>query len=206
MTVELWLVFVLACLALSLTPGPNGLLSLDHGARHGTGRAVFTALGSVSGMLVLVAASIAGLGAVMLASETLFLAIKLIGAAYLVYLGIRLWRAPGFAADPAGPGGRRISRGRAFSQGALVALSNPKAILFFATFLPQFMTPALPLWQQFLILGATMAVIEFCYEVLLAGAATRLAPFLTRHARVFNRVTGGAFVGVGGMVALTTKG
>ncbi|MEC9345858.1 MAG: LysE family transporter [Pseudomonadota bacterium] len=208
MSLDLWLVYVLAGIALSLTPGPNGLLSLDHGVRHGTGRAVFTALGSVTGMSILIGASLAGLGAVMLTSETVFTVVKWVGAAYLVWLGVRLWRTRGFAvtaAVPDGPARRRIARHRAFAQGLVVALSNPKALIFFATFLPQFMQPDVPLWQQFVVLAGTYAAIEFAYEVMLAGAAGRLAPWLERHARTFNRVTGGAFIAVGAMVAASQR-
>lgn len=208
MSFELWFVFVLAAVALSLTPGPNGLLCLDHGVRYGLGRTVFTALGAVAGMSLLIGASLAGLGAVMQTSELLFTLVKWAGAAYLVWLGIRLWRAPGFSAaalDGTAAAVRPIARDRAFLQGLLVAVSNPKALIFFATFLPQFMQPGQSLWLQFAIFAGTYGAIEFAYEVLLAGAAGRLAPWLERWGRVFNRITGGAFVGVGAMVAATQR-
>lgn len=210
MSFDLWLVYLLASLALALTPGPNGLLCLNHGVRYGLGRTVFTALGCISGISLLIGASLAGLGALMLTSEMLFSAVKWVGAAYLVWLGIRLWRAPAFtagiqAASEGGPAARPISRARAFTQGLLVALSNPKALIFFATFLPQFMQPGTSLWLQFAIFAGTYAAVEFVYEVMLAGAAGRLAPWLTRWGRVFNRVTGGAFIGVGAMVAASQR-
>ncbi len=208
MSFELWFVFVLAAVALSLTPGPNGLLCLDHGVRYGLGRTVFTALGAVAGMSLLIGASLAGLGAVMQTSELLFTLVKWAGAAYLVWLGIRLWRAPGYSAaalDGTAAAVRPIARDRAFLQGLLVAVSNPKALIFFATFLPQFMQPGQSLWLQFAIFAGTYGAIEFAYEVLLAGAAGRLAPWLERWGRVFNRITGGAFVGVGAMVAATQR-
>lgn len=206
MSLHLWLLFVAAAVALSLTPGPNGLLCLTQSVRHGFARAVFTAFGSIVGMLALIAASLAGLGALMLASETLFTVVKWVGAGYLVWLGIRLWRSPPMrieqapATDPAAG-----TPARAFLDGLFVALSNPKALLFFATFLPQFMQPDLALWLQFLIFGGTFAVVEFSCELAIAGAARRVAPWLVRNGRVFNRVTGGAFVCVGGMVATSAR-
>jgi len=205
---DLWLVFAVASLALALTPGPNSLLVLDHGVRHGFGRAAFTALGSVSAMLAMVAAAMAGLGALMLASGEAFLVLKWVGAAYLVWLGLRLWRAPGLAAraPAAGAAAGRVARRTTFGQGGLVMLSNPKTILFFTTFLPQFMDPARPLLPQFSVLGATLALAELSVELALAAAAGRLAPWLIAHARAFNRLTGGAFIAIGGMVALSTKG
>lgn len=206
-TLELWIVYVIAALGLSLTPGPNGLLSLTHGVRYGFARTVFTVVGGVCGFLVLVAASLAGMGALLAASETAFSIAKWIGAAYLVYLGFRLWRAPAAAvsadADAAGVPAAPL---RLFAEGFLVAVSNPKAMIFFAAFLPQFMVPDAPFWLQFATLGGTFALTEFCYELVLARMAQRIAPWLTRHGRWFNRVTGGTFVGIGGLMATASHG
>lgn len=206
MTLELWLVYVVAAVGLSLTPGPNGLLSLTHGVRFGAARTVFTVLGGVVGFLVLVAASLAGLGALLAASETAFSIAKWVGAAYLVYLGLRLWKAPAPAvsaatSEGAGEGGAA----RLFLQGFLVAASNPKALIFFAAFLPQFMVPGESYWVQFVVLGGTFAVVEFVYELVLAGMAQRIAPWLSRHGRWFNRITGSVFVGIGGVLATASR-
>jgi homoserine/homoserine lactone efflux protein len=208
MTLELWIVYALAAIGLSLTPGPNGLLSLTNGVRFGLARTVFTVLGGVCGFLVLVAASLAGLGALLAASETAFTAAKWIGAAYLVYLGIRLWRAPPptVSAPAAEKPGHEAGAARLFVQGFLVAVSNPKALIFFAAFLPQFMVPGAPYWLQFTVLGGTFAVVEFCYELVLAGMAQKIAPWLRRHGRWFNRIAGSTFVGIGGLLTTTQRG
>ena len=210
MNAELWLVFFVSAVALSLTPGPNGLLCLNHGARYGLGRSVFTSLGSITGITALVGASFAGLGAVMVTSELLFSIVKWVGAAYLVWLGVRLWRAPGFETgitNAGSEGAQRstISRRRAFSLGLTVALSNPKALIFFATFLPQFMRSDVSLWLQFAVFAGTFAVVEFAYEVCIAGVAYRLAPTLERFGRAFNRITGATFIGVGTLVAASER-
>jgi threonine/homoserine/homoserine lactone efflux protein len=143
----------------------------------------------------------------MVASETVFTAIKWVGAAYLVYLGVQLWRQPGFATAPL-PGAARhmVARRAAFTKGALVMLSNPKTILFFTTFLPQFLTPSAPLAGQFVILAATLGLVEFAVELILAATAGRCAAWLSRHGRAFNRITGSAFIAIGAMVALSSKG
>lgn len=202
MTLELWAVYLAAAVGLSLTPGPNGLLSLTHGARYGLGRTLFTVVGGVLGFMVLIAASLAGLGALLAASETAFTVAKWVGAAYLVYLGVRLWRAPAAAVSVGvDVEGRDVRPSRLFAQGFLVATSNPKAMVFFAAFLPQFMTPDMSFWMQLAVLGGTFAVTELIYELALAGAAQRIAPWLTRNGKLFNRITGGAFIGVGGMLA-----
>ncbi|HYD69516.1 LysE family translocator [Azospirillum sp.] len=203
MTFELWMIYAVAAVGLSLTPGPNGLLSLTHGVRFGAARTVFTVLGGVCGFLVLVAASLAGLGALLAASEAAFTIAKWVGAAYLVYLGVRLWKAPAPAVSTAGADGtvRDAGAGRLFTQGFLVAATNPKALIFFAAFLPQFMVPGVSFWVQFAVLGGTFAAVEFVYELVLAGMAQRIAPWLSRHGRWFNRITGSMFVGIGGVLA-----
>lgn len=207
MTMELWIVYLFAAIGLSLTPGPNGLLSLTHGVRFGAARTVFTVLGGVVGFLVLVAASLAGLGALLAASEAAFTVAKWVGAAYLVYLGVRLWRAPPPMVSAAGSDDEagRNGAGRLFLQGFVVAASNPKALIFFAAFLPQFMVPQAGFWTQFVVLGGTFAVVEFIYELILAGMAQRIAPWLSRYGRWFNRVTGSMFVGIGGIMATATR-
>ena len=208
MTLELWAVYFAAAIGLSLTPGPNGLLSLTHGARYGLGPTIFTVVGGVLGFMVLIAASLAGLGALLAASETAFTVAKWVGAAYLVYWGVRLWRAPASAISVGAKGadGREARPMRLFAQGFLVATSNPKAMVFFAAFLPQFMTPDMSFWMQLAVLGGTFAVTELIYELALAGAAQRIAPWLTRNGKLFNRITGGAFIGVGGMLAAAGRG
>jgi homoserine/homoserine lactone efflux protein len=207
-TFDLWLVYVLAAIGLTLTPGPNGLLSLTHGVRFGLSRTVFTVTGGVTGFLVLVAASLAGLGALLAASELAFTVAKWVGAAYLVYLGIRLWRAPppSVKVPQAAGAARADGVARLFGEGFLVAVSNPKALIFFAAFLPQFMVPGASYWTQLAVLGGTFAAVEFVYEIVLAGTAQRIAPWLARHGRWFNRITGTSFIGIGGLLATANRG
>ncbi|GGB55033.1 hypothetical protein GCM10011505_40060 [Tistrella bauzanensis] len=211
MSLDIWLIYAAAAIGLSLTPGPNGLLALNHGVRFGLRRTAATAAGGVCGFMVLVAASLAGLGALLAASEQAFTIAKWIGAGYLVWLGIRTWRAPAPAATIAvaiqdAGAARAAGSARLFGQGFLVAVSNPKALIFFAAFLPQFMVPGVSLVTHFLVLGGTFAVVEFLYELVLAGTAQRIAPWLGRNGRWFNRVTGAAFVGIGGVLATTSRG
>jgi homoserine/homoserine lactone efflux protein len=120
MSLELWLVYVVAAIGLSLTPGPNGLLSLTHGACFGFRPTIHTVLGGALGFFVLVAASLAGMGALLAASERAFTITKWIGAGYLVYLGVRLWRAPAPIVSLAAPegGSREAKPIRLFNQGS----------------------------------------------------------------------------------------
>lgn len=137
MAFDHWLFYLAAAIGLSLTPGPNGLLALTHGARFGFRPAACTVLGGALGFLVLIAASLAGLGALLAASERAFAIAKTLGAAYLIYLGVRIWRAPP-AMVFAESAGRAPEAGgwRLFRQGLLVAASNPKALIFFTVSVP----------------------------------------------------------------------
>jgi threonine/homoserine/homoserine lactone efflux protein len=213
MALEHWLIYLVAAFGLSLTPGPNGLLALTHGMRFGLRRSIATLLGGVVGFLLLIAVSMAGLGALLAASEQAFTIAKWAGAAYLVYLGIRTWRAPvtvpvraeNLPQGMSGEKSRREGPAALFLQGFLVATSNPKALIFFAAFLPQFMVPGVSLPLQFAILGGTFVIVEFCYELVLAGAAQRIAPWLYRHGRLVNRMAGATFIGIGGVLATANR-
>lgn len=207
MSLDLFLLYLMAAVGLSLTPGPNGLLSLTHGACFGLRRTVATVLGGGLGFFLLIAASLAGMGALLSASEQAFTIAKWLGAAYLVYLGIRVWRSPApvvsLGSDPGAAG--QLSPVAMFNQGFLVAVSNPKALIFFAAFLPQFMIPGASFGFQLLVFGGTFIVVEVIYELMLAGLAQRIAPWLGRHGRWFNRIAGGTFVGIGAALSTATR-
>lgn len=206
MTLDIWLLYCLAAVGLSLTPGPNGLLSLTHGACYGFRPTILTVLGGALGFLVLIAASLAGMGALLSASERVFTIAKWIGAAYLVYLGIRIWRSPApLVAAPSTPQEHTAKPWQMFNQGFLVAASNPKGLIFFAAFLPQFMVPGVSFWQQLAVFGGTFVVIEVVYELLLAMMAQRIAPHLTRYGRWFNRVAGATFIGIGAVLTTASR-
>jgi threonine/homoserine/homoserine lactone efflux protein len=205
MDLELWLLFIVAVLVLSFTPGPNGLLAITHGALFGARRASFTVLGGVFGFLVLMAASMAGLGAVLAASEQAFRVLKWGGAAYLVYLGIRTWRAPPVSRE-ALQVETPVGRPRAmFLNGFLVAVSNPKGILFFAALLPQFMDTGRGQLEQFATMALTFAVLECSVELMFAHLAQRIAPWLARSGRMFNRISGATFVIAGTVLAAADR-
>ena len=132
MSLQLWLAYVAAVFVISGTPGPNMLLALTHGIHHGLRGSVSTMLGLLSGLALILSISLAGLGAVLLASSVVFEVLKYLGAAYLIYLGVRTWRRPQQDLET---GQRRDVRqaGQRFRIGVFVSLSNPKAILFFGS-------------------------------------------------------------------------
>ena len=199
MSLQTWLLYLAAAIGLSLTPGPNSLLALTHGALHGHRRTLFTVAGGAVGFTALIALSMLGIGALLQTSAHALTVLKLLGGAYLVWLGVQLWRAP--AIDLRADGGARGVRALVlFRQGLLTAVSNPKALLFYGAFLPQFIDPKRDLMTQFVVMAVVFVVIEIITEVLLAH---RVRPWLQRQGRRFNRACGGLFVAMGVALPLT---
>lgn len=199
MTLDTWLIFALAALGLSLTPGPNGLLALTHGAIYGVRRTVFTVFGGATGFLIVIAVSMFGIGALLTAVPEVLTVLKWVGGAYLIYLGVQVWRSPAItvAADGARPSAPWWMLWQA---GFLAAVTNPKGILFFVAFLPQFIDPRADLVAQFAIMAATFIVIEIVFELVVAALSQTLQPLLARAGRWFNRVTGGFFIAIGALL------
>jgi homoserine/homoserine lactone efflux protein len=196
MALDTWLIYLLATTGLSLSPGPNGLLALTHGALHGHAKAMYTIAGGAVGFVTVIALSMFGIGALLQSSLVWLVVLKWLGGAYLVWLGIQVWRSPPIGLELSGDA---TPRGGAsmFRQGALSALTNPKALLFFAAFLPQFIDPARSLVLQFLIMAGSFALIEVLTELLIARAAQRISPWLQRVGRRFNQACGGVFMAIG---------
>ena len=201
METDTWLIYLLAAVGLSLSPGPNGLLALTHGALHGRRMALYTVTGGCVGFVTIIALSMFGIGALLQASLTWLTVLKWVGGAYLVWLGIQVWRSPPIGIDISQRAEAR-SGGSLFRQGALSAITNPKAILFFAAFLPQFIDPARSLVIQFVVMAGTFAVTEFVTEVFIASVAHRISAWLARVGRGFNRACGGVFIAIGALLPL----
>src|SRR4029453_8190456 len=131
MDLHTWLIYLLAATGLSLSPGPNGLLALTHGALHGWRKALYTIFGGAFGFTAVIALSLFGIGALLKASLVWLTVLKWVGGAYLVWLGIQVWRSPPIGLESRGGAQPRASWSL-FRQGALSALTNPKGVLFFA--------------------------------------------------------------------------
>ncbi len=193
-----WLLYAAAALGLSLTPGPNGLLALTHGALFGTKKTIATILGGLTGFFLVIAMSMFGIGALLAASASLLTVLKWLGGAYLVFLGIQVWRSPALALTR-----NKVSGSSGlYRAGLFSALSNPKGILFFVAFLPQFIDPERSLFAQFVIMAATFLIIEFFYELTVAALADRITPWLARVGKNFNRTFGAVFMAIGVLLPL----
>jgi threonine/homoserine/homoserine lactone efflux protein len=201
MSLQLYLAFVAACIGLALLPGPIVTLMIANGLRHGTRAALINILGVQAGLAIVIGIVAIGLTSLMATMGYWFNWVRFAGAAYLVWLGIKLIRAPveGVSAEAPPP-----PRGGFFLQGFLVALSNPKVLVFFGAFIPQFMDMSQDHLSQVVLLGVTFMVTAAMTDAtyaLLAGRARRF--FSAQRTRTLSRVSGGFMIGGGIWLALT---
>src|SRR3954469_6075880 len=202
MSLQAYLAFVAACIALALLPGPVVTLVIANGLRHGTRAALTNIAGVQAGLTIVIGIVAVGLTSLMATMGYWFDWVRFAGAAYLIWLGVKLIRAPveGVNADAPPP----PPRGGFFLQGFLVLLSTPKVLVFFGAFIPQFMDMDKPHLPQVALLGATFMVTAAMTDAvyaLLAGRARRF--FDARRTRMISRVSGGFMIGGGIWLALT---
>ncbi len=207
MSFELWLAFAAASAALLAVPGPTVMIVISYALGHGRASGLATVPGVTLGDFTAMTVSLAGAGAVLAASGTLFTVLKLIGAAYLLWLGIQLWRAPteSTALEARLP---TTSRRRMFWNAYVVTALNPKGIVFFIAFVPQFVDPAQPLLPQFAILEATFVGLAAANVAAWALLVGRLRPLFRRPStlKLVNRLGGSFLIGAGLLTALARRG
>ncbi len=196
-------VFSLAAVALILLPGPAMLFLLARGIGDGRRVAMVSAVGVDSATAVFVVCAAAGLTALLASSTVAFMIVRFAGAGYLIHLGIRALRGSGPDLTAARSAGRS---GRAFRQGFLVGITNPKVALFFLAFLPQFVDPARGSGAtQILVLGGVFTLIGLTFDLGYAAAAGALGGWLRRRPRLAARqryVTGGLYLALGASAAV----
>jgi homoserine/homoserine lactone efflux protein len=201
MDLSVWLTYFLAAVILSVTPGPGVFSSISSGLHHGVRRGSWNAVGMQAANLTHVIVVAAGLGAILLASETVFAAVKWLGVAYLVYLGIVTWRAPVRAFEDQ-PDNATTAR-EVFLHGFLVNITNPKGIIFFVAILPQFIDTARPQLAQYAILATTTLVVDLVVMIGYMALAARVLRVMKDPAslRWVNRGLGGLFIAAGAALA-----
>ncbi len=204
MTLPVWLGFFVAAILIAVTPGPGAVLSMSTGIRHGYWVALAAILGLQAAILIQLTVVGLGLGALLAASEAAFNGIRLVGAAYLVWLGFQKWRAPvqAFSSDIAAP-----KRHGIVLQGLLVNLTNPKAIIFIGALVPQFVDPGQPQLAQYLIIAATLCATDILVMSAYALAALRIGRWLhdPLAQRRQNRLFGGLFISAGALLAISGR-
>ena len=195
MPLDLFLAYLLACVVIMIVPGPSVTLVIANSLAHGVRAGLLTVAGGQLGIAVMIALVGLGLASLIAALGWWFFWVKLAGAAYLVWLGVKLLRASngagGGAATPAPRSGFAL-------QGFVVSVSNPKTLVFFGAFIPQFIDPAGDYFRQIVIMGVTAVVVastsDTVYAVLAGGAGRRLS---TASMRWLSRVSGGFLIGGG---------
>jgi len=203
MSPSTYLLYLAAVTLLIVTPGPTMLMTVANAVNFGAARAMASAAGALVASLGIMALSALGLGAVLAASEAAFTVLKVLGAAYLVWLGIRTFRAGGSTALGApAPAGRSL-----FVQGLMVGASNPKALLFFSAFFPQFIDPAAPALPQFALLAGTFLAGDSLMLLACAFGVGRITGWLRRAevVRWINRACGGLFALMGGLLLFSRR-
>lgn len=204
MSLETWLAFFAASWLISLSPGAGAISCMAAGMRYGYARAFWNIVGLQFGILFVLLIVALGLGAVIAASTTLFTAIKWLGAAYLVYLGVVQWRAP---ASPMSPDAvvddSHGTPKRLMLRGFLVNATNPKGIVFMLAVMPQFIDPHAPQLPQYLICAATLFFTDLVVMSGYTGLAAKVLTLLREphHVRWVNRAFGGLFVAAGAVLA-----
>lgn len=203
----LWLAFAAASTALLMIPGPTVLLVLAYAIGQGRRVAVPTALGVATGDLIAMTLSLGGLGALILTSATLFVALKWVGAAYLVYLGVRMILSASDA-NPVMEAAGDIAPRTAFGNAAIVTALNPKSIAFFIAFVPQFLDPARAFLPQAAIMVATFVGLAGANALLYAVVAHRLRSLIRRPTvtRWLTRAGGTTLIGMGVATATLRRG
>ena len=202
MTLATWITFFLACWAISLSPGPGAIAAMSSGLNQGFRRGYFTVLGLVLGIWTQVIIVVAGLGAIIAASNTAFTVLKFLGAAYLVWIGISQWRASDkpLVASTEAPA---LSRGQLVMRGWGINATNPKGTVFMLAVVPNFIDLTHPLIPQYFII---MMSLSFTDLVVMAGYVALAAKVLRalnepHHVRIMNRCFGGLFVVAGSLLA-----
>jgi homoserine/homoserine lactone efflux protein len=207
MTFETWAVFVLVSVLPVLSPGPAILLAISNAIRFGPSATVWSGLANSIGLTVMGLAVTFGLSALMSASVMAFAMVKVVGAIYLGYLGIKLW-LNGKAFDfSAAAGVMPKSRRALFLEALLLALTNPKSLILVAALLPPFIDHDFPIFPQAAILSVTFAAMCFFNHLFLAFAGSRARLFLAseRRMKAVRRALGALFIGFGAALALSTR-
>ena len=201
MTLASWWLYVTAVFLISATPGPNMLHVMTRAVQVGPRRAVCAMAGLLSAVLLCLVASAAGLGALLGALPGLFDLLRIVGAAYLLYLGVVAWRSP-VADEAERPAAIPPTATQLYRAGLFTGLANPKLIIFAAALFPQFINRHAPFGPQIALLIGSFVVIECIWYAVYALGGARLALWLrpARRQRLFNRATGGLFMLFGGLL------
>ncbi|HUD50344.1 LysE family translocator [Parvibaculum sp.] len=207
MTLNLYLAFVAATLLVCIVPGPVVTYLVTTGIRQGPRDALIGLAGSTSALCIHMMLVTAGLASLLAALGTWAEVLKLVGAAYLVWLGFSAWRAPVETDDGIGVSSPRLRPSVLYRRGLLISLTNPKTLAFYAAFFPQFISPERPAMPQLILLAVSFILLSALSDGTYAVAAGRLAPYLKspRAQKIRNRTTGAVLAAAGLSLALARR-
>jgi homoserine/homoserine lactone efflux protein len=203
MDISTWLTYLAVALICAITPGPGVLFAISNSIKFGWKRTTFSAFGNITGLLLVSSFTMTGLGALLNTSVVLFSLLKIIGGSYLIYLGLRQWRSKTNAfsevKENTSDNQQHKTNAQLFFKGMLVALTNPKAVLFFSALFPQFIKIEKALIPQFIILTTTFMLGSFISLIGYAYTATSAKTWFSSPRRIngFNKTTGGIFIVLG---------
>lgn len=203
MDLSTWLAFFAAAWAISLSPGAGAVAAMSAGLNHGFRHGYVMTFGLITGIWTQVLVVGLGLGALIAASSLAFTVLKWLGVAYLVWLGIRQWRAPALAIESQGDAAR-VTPGQLFRRGWIVNALNPKGTVFLLAVVPQFLDLAQPLAPQYAVIAATLALTDLVVMAGYTALAARVLRLLKApgQIRALNRTFGALFVAAGALLAL----
>jgi homoserine/homoserine lactone efflux protein len=209
MELQTWIAYFVASWAIALSPGSGAVLSMSHGLAYGVKKTSATILGLQLGLAVILLVAGMGVGALLLASATAFLVVKVLGAGYLIWLGWSQWRAPVAAQTDATllPNADLSVRQRV-TRGFITNVTNPKGIVFMVAVLPQFIDPQGPMGLQLLILLVTTVAVDLVVMHGYAWLASSLQAWMrgTRARLLQNRVFGGVLIAMGASLLMVRRG
>lgn len=193
-----YLAYILLAITITAIPGPAVLLTIKNSIKYGYKISIANIFGNFLAMVILASISAIGIGAIILSSQTLFYAMKILGCIYLVYLGIKVWNSP-YIEENSEKKINKKSYIAIFKEGFFVGISNPKAIAFFSALFPQFIDPSRQYFNQFITLILTIEGISFIVLLVYSLMAFKLAHYLNteKSIKVFNKIIGTTFISFG---------
>ena len=208
MSLNEYLIFIVITFTFMLSPGPATFNCMNNGIRYGARKSVLGVLGNVAAFQLLIVLSVIGLGAILAASEITFQVIKVIGAIYLVYLGVKIWLSPAVVnVEGNSKNGADVKTLWLCKRAFLVTMSNPKALIYISALLPQFINIDRPSLEHLLLIALTIGVVQFVAFSLYAILSSRARYWLSnkRNCQLFNRASGLTFMGFGVSLGLSGR-
>ncbi|HOT15477.1 MAG TPA: LysE family translocator [Bacteroidales bacterium] len=208
MSIQFFLTYLSIVTIATITPGPSMLMAINHGVNHGLRKTFVSGLGNMIGNILMAIVSIIGLGALLIASGVIFNIIKWCGVAYLIYLGIMTFFASTSSKEEISEKPyKEKSTYRLFSEGFIIAIGNPKGILFFTALFPQFISTDSASISGFSFLIIPLAIVAITCYMLYAAVGTRISKLFAfaTFRKTYNRIVGSIFIGTGIALAFSRK-